>query len=195
MIHEINTTEKSLRDGFAPSIDEVSKATYSVIHEMLSELLEKHSNETWRENMGNLYNAWGRDGDIFRTYNKFFKTEISPWRRDEDGTTHREFEKHIGIEEDKLKTYCEERAEELVDAYVYKLMGKINGVTDVEVKAFSTRGSYHIKGKFNDHDVRVEQIVVHKFSSRHTFFLQFPARIYVDGKFTSAKDFKAFTNN
>lgn len=77
-----------------------------------------------------------------------------------------------------------------VDSFIAKLEGKIGHLTDC-VLQLRGNGEFTIRGMQGDEQVVVDQQVVFKVSSKGTFFLQWPARIYVNGKFVSEKNFKA----
>lgn len=132
--------------------------------------------------------------------------------RDEDGTIRRyhfrDYRKHalaarfIKWENDRmaagaagevntswLDKNAQQFADEQVDSFIVKLEGKIGHLTDVSLH-MTGNGGFVIRGMHGDNAVRVEQQVVFKTSSQGNFFMQWPARIYVNGKFTPEKEFK-----
>ncbi|ARB06103.1 hypothetical protein FDH38_gp049 [Dinoroseobacter phage vB_DshS-R5C] len=90
---------------------------------------------------------------------------------------------------ERLEKHAQDFADAQVDSFIAKLEGKIGHLTDC-VLNLRGNGEFTIRGMQGDAQVVVDQQVVFKVSSKGTFFLQWPARIYVDGKFTPEKKFK-----
>lgn len=88
-----------------------------------------------------------------------------------------------------LEKNAQQFADDQVESFIVKLEGKIGHLTDVSLQMLGN-AAFTIHGKHGDEQVTVEQQVVFKTSSKGTFFLQWPARIYVNGKFISEKEFK-----
>jgi hypothetical protein len=89
-----------------------------------------------------------------------------------------------------LRKNAEENAAAQIAAFAAKLESKLGTLGDFQ--ATFTRGAdFTISGTRNGHRVFVEQQTVFKVSSHGTPFNQFPARIYVDGKFTPAAKYEA----
>lgn len=87
-----------------------------------------------------------------------------------------------------LRKNAEQSADAQIAAFAAKLEKKLGTLGDFT--ATFTRGAdFIITGTRNGHRVVVEQQTVFKVSSNGTPFNQFPARIYVDGKFTPAADY------
>lgn len=87
-----------------------------------------------------------------------------------------------------LRKNAEESADAQIAAFAAKLEKKLGTLGDFT--ATFTRGAdFIITGTRNGHRVVVEQQTVFKVSTHGTPFNQFPARIYVDGKFTPAADY------
>lgn len=93
------------------------------------------------------------------------------------------------LDKDRLRHSADQFGRDQVDSFIAKLTKKIGKLTDVNLSWGSESGSFMIKGKLNEHEVMVKQQVVFKYSSKGNFFLQWPARIYVDGKFIPEKEF------
>lgn len=89
----------------------------------------------------------------------------------------------------KIEKFCQEAAESNVQSYVAKLEKKLGDMEDVAIIDVRD-GSFTITGRLGNSKVVVNQTIVMKFSNRGTPYHQFPARIYVDGKFTPEKNFK-----
>jgi len=70
-----------------------------------------------------------------------------------------------------------------------KMLGKLGPLSSVTVKLLSD-GDVVITGKLKEHNVRIDQQRIINISSRGLMFHQFPARIYVDGKFKSEVAYK-----
>jgi len=90
---------------------------------------------------------------------------------------------------ERIEKYAQQLAEDQVAEFVAKLEKKLCDLTDCEV--VDVKGpSFVIRGNVGDHRVVVRQDIILKRSSKGTLFNQFPARIYVDGKFTPESKFK-----
>lgn len=101
------------------------------------------------------------------------------------------FTGELSISKAALERRATDYADASVDGFTAKLERKLGDLTDVELKYVSAgRGEFVITGKLGDRKVRVEQNVTFNVSPKGTLFNQWPARIYVDGKFTSEAAFK-----
>ena len=89
----------------------------------------------------------------------------------------------------RIEKFCQEAAESNVESYVAKLEKKLGDIEDVAIIDVRD-GAFTITGRLGNSKVVVNQTIVMKFSNRGTPYHQFPARIYVDGKFTPEKNFK-----
>jgi hypothetical protein len=92
---------------------------------------------------------------------------------------------------DKVVEFADQQASDLIDGFVAKLNEKLGDLDAAVVRRASSRGAFTISGQKNDHAVTVEQQVVIKVSKHGLWYAQFPARIYVDGKFTPASKYEA----
>lgn len=94
------------------------------------------------------------------------------------------------VKADRLRKNAEQNADAQIAAFAAKLERKLGTLGDFT--ATFTRGAdFTITGTRNGHSIVVEQQTVFKVSSSGTPFNQFPARIYVDGKFTPAARYEA----
>jgi hypothetical protein len=85
-------------------------------------------------------------------------------------------------------------AKEFADATVASWQGKIQSkLGELEEASVSHLDGYRFQicGLKAGRKVRIEQDMILNFSSKGTPFNQFPARIYVDGKFTPAAKYAA----
>lgn len=88
-----------------------------------------------------------------------------------------------------VAAYAEQYAVEVVESWETKIaekMGELEGATVFNVSACN----FHICGLRFGKAVRIEQDMIVNVSSKGKLFNQFPARIYVEGKFTSAAKYK-----
>lgn len=95
----------------------------------------------------------------------------------------------VGVNQDWLTKQAEVYAELTIADFVAKLTKKLESLTDVEV-LWANGDKFTITGKLGDRKVTVHQDRVFKVSPKGTPFHQWPARIYVDGKFTPEVSFK-----
>lgn len=87
-----------------------------------------------------------------------------------------------------LRKKAEESADAQIAAFAAKLEKKLGTLWDFQ--ATFTRGAdFTVTGTRNGHRIVVEQQTIFKVSNQGTPFNQFPARIYVDGKFTPAAQY------
>ena len=94
----------------------------------------------------------------------------------------------VALNEDRLQRKARQFGEDSVMSFVAKLISKVG---DIEMSLeFLAGADFVIRASVNGHDVRIEQQTVYKYTQRNTLYCQFPARIYVDGKFTPASKFE-----
>lgn len=91
----------------------------------------------------------------------------------------------------RLQKHADDYAEGQVQQFVVKLTQKLGDLTDVRISWADVHGfQCGITGKLRGHDVRVEQSRKFVVNQQGTAFHQWPALIYVDGKFTTEAAFK-----
>jgi hypothetical protein len=90
---------------------------------------------------------------------------------------------------DRIADFAERQARDVVAAFVQKLERKLGDLDHVEMTR-TDGAAFTLTGTLGGRRIRVEQTVVFKASSRGRPFHQFPARIYVDGRFTPEADFQ-----
>lgn len=83
-------------------------------------------------------------------------------------------------------------AENAITAWEAKMTAKMGELDDAEVSHLDGV-RFAITGTKNGHKVRIEQDMILNTSSKGKPFNQFPARLYVDGKFTPESKFKTAT--
>jgi len=97
------------------------------------------------------------------------------------------------VDDAKLIKFSNEQAAACIDLWVEKISSKLGDIEDADIKKLNGY-VYSIAGKRQGKRVFIEQQLIVKSSSKGTIFNQFPARIYVDGKFTSEKKYHAMFN-
>jgi len=90
----------------------------------------------------------------------------------------------------RLEKNAQEYAQAQVDSWRAKIQGKMGELESAKVEWFSQSGQFTITGVKNGRAIAIHQTRIMKTSSRGLLFHQFPARIYVDGKFTSEAAYK-----
>ena len=93
------------------------------------------------------------------------------------------------LDEDRLARSAVEYAENQVASFVNKIKVKLVDLTSVEIPRING-ATFIIRGKLNGQTVRVNQNQTFNISNKGTPYHQWPARIYVDNKFTPAAAFK-----
>lgn len=162
---------------------------------VLNEALEAHKpviqelyKNTILRTYENLTNSFGKTfKGIYNSYSAdSFKYLLSPvlTKGVQDGKLIERF-----IDNEKLEVQSQEYAELTVEAFKAKILEKLGNVENVEVQHL-LNDEFEIKATRNNHKIFLQQRIILKSSSKGKLFNQFPARIYVDGKFTSAKNYK-----
>lgn len=93
------------------------------------------------------------------------------------------------LDEARLAHNAARYADETVAAWRGKIDDKVGELDAATVRRGDGAG-FVIVGTRDGRKVRIEQDMILNVSSRGLLFNQFPARIYVDGKFTSAAAYK-----
>ncbi|CAB4130718.1 hypothetical protein UFOVP122_22 [uncultured Caudovirales phage] len=123
-----------------------------------------------------IYNSW--------TFVRTFRSLVAPVL----AARHRVGDDYA-IDEAKLAKAAADYAEAAVAQWKDKIEGKLGDLTEATV--ISMAGArFGIKGTRAGHDVWIEQDMIVKSSTKGLLFNQFPARIYLDGKFTSEAKYK-----
>jgi hypothetical protein len=99
------------------------------------------------------------------------------------------FDGEYTLSEEKLAMFSARTGEAFADEVVAKVNAKIGELEDGEA-AWVHGGSFTITGTKNGKKVRIDQHQIVNCSVKGKLFNQYPSRIYVDGKFTSAAAFK-----
>lgn len=92
---------------------------------------------------------------------------------------------------EKLDAYASAYATYTVSQVQEKILEKLGDIESIKIDYVRT-DDFQISGTRNGHKVFIQQQVILKSSTRGLLFNQFPARIYLDGKFISAKKYKEF---
>ena len=93
------------------------------------------------------------------------------------------------INSDKLNRAADDYAHAVVESWKGKIMSKLSDLDEPEVDRLDGT-SFRLYGKKGGSDVRIEQNMIINVSVLGTRYAQFPARIYVDGKFMSELAYK-----
>jgi hypothetical protein len=100
------------------------------------------------------------------------------------------FKSFYTLNESAIAKRAEVYATATVEAWEAKIIGKMQELQNAECRYLSGV-SFRITGTRGDKKVSIEQDMILNVSSKGTLFNQFPARIYVEGKFTSEAKYKA----
>lgn len=139
------------------------------IRRTFERMVEKHG-----PSLDGIYNSW----DFARAY----RSLVAQYVTRTDGV--------CSINEDRLAQGAAAYAEAATTEWQAKIECKLGNLELAEVR--NQRGAlFVIVGRRNGHSVAIEQDMIVKFSTRGLLFNQFPARIYVDGKFTAEKKYHA----
>ena len=94
------------------------------------------------------------------------------------------------VNEARIEEGAREYARATAEAWADKIEGKLGELDEAEVKAMGGC-AFRIAGMKGGRRVLIEQDMIVNVSPKGTLFNQFPARIYVDGKFTPAAKYAA----
>lgn len=130
-----------------------------------------------REDLGpdfkGVYNSW--------TWVKAFNNAVKPVFNTATKT----------IDEAKLDAAAQKYADDTVEAWKLKIAAKLGELDTGKVHHISG-ADFCIIGTKDGHNVIINQQMIINVSGKGTLFNQFPARITLDGKSTSAAKFKKF---
>jgi hypothetical protein len=118
----------------------------------------------------NVYNDW--------THARTFRGLVAPALTDKK------------IDEAKLAKLAAMYAAAATDEWKAKIEAKLGGIENVQIRQFNGC-NFLIGGLRAGRKVSIDQNIIVKRSTKGLLFNQFPARIYVDGKFTPEKQYHA----
>lgn len=169
-----NLTDTSAFEAFKPLADRIEARIISRIEKTYAK---------WVEASGGVYKHY-RYNDTSNEAEDFLA--IRRYVRGVSGI-NRSGQKMI-LATDFLAKDAKQIAEDSVLGFVAKLIKKVGDIkmTDLE---FRGGADFSIRADVNGHAVCIEQQTVYKLTKSWTLYCQFPARIYVDGKFTPAAKF------
>jgi hypothetical protein len=93
------------------------------------------------------------------------------------------------IDEDRINRGATLYAERTIESWLGKIQSKMGDLADAKVHRLNDM-RFEIEGARNGRSVRIDQDMIINQSSKGKLFNQFPARIYVDGKFFSEAKYK-----
>ena len=99
------------------------------------------------------------------------------------------------FDKDAVMPHALDYAKDAVRKWEMKIMEKLGDLEEIKVP-YHTDCGFIVCGKRNGQDVAIsQQMILNVRYETYTFFNQFPARIYVDGKSMSASAYKKHFNN
>jgi len=93
------------------------------------------------------------------------------------------------LDEEKVTEAATKYADSVADALLRKIKEKVGLLDSASVHKMNA-DTFLISGKKHGTEVQIEQTMILNHSKLGTIFNQFPARIYLGGKFISAAKFK-----
>lgn len=94
------------------------------------------------------------------------------------------------IDEERLNRNAAAYAERTIESWLGKIQSKIGDLEDAKIYRLDDM-RFEISGSKQGKSVQIDQDMIINQSSKGRLFNQFPARIYVNGKFTSEAKYKA----
>ena len=137
------------------------------------------------EGFRQLSGQWGRDANEYRQLRSFINDTTYSARVKGEAPTRTT--NHVYIAK-QAKTYADDQ----IAAFTHKLLAKLGDLNDVVIHNLSPNAfTFRISGTKLGHKISIEQNRIINVSPKGTMFHQWPSRIYVDGKFTPEKAYKA----
>lgn len=166
-------TSTSAYEAFAPLADRISKEMERRVRFAFQKYCEETGGGIYQRLHSSSNSAAGKHFELCRRY-------VTA----ESGYSFSTGSKLV-LAEAFLTKEAREFGEASVLGFVAKLIEKLG---DIEVRDLTFFGGadFTINARHNGHNIRVDQQTVYKYSARGSLYCQFPARIYVDGKFTPA---------
>lgn len=181
--------QTNLAEAFKPVRDLVEADYVAFIRMHYERLCEKHG-PTLRPNKRLSY-SYSSDYAITSTVIRF--SNLIDSATGEKTTLYRN--SHYQLDEEKLAKGAAEFAKVQVAAHVEKLVSKLEDLENTKLVFGGTGSNFLLTGTKNGHKVSVKQQSILKQSKLGKLFNQFPARIYVDGKFTPEAKFREATES
>ena len=151
---------------------EVAASYIGIVHRLFARMIEKFG-----PSLKGVSNDWNFARPYSQTVSRFVK-------RDGD-----RINSVCSLNEERLAQFAEEYAEAVVKEWLLKIHEKLGELETAEVPRFSG-DRFVIVGTRGGKKVVIEQDRITNVSSNGVVFNQFPARLYVDGKFYSAAKYK-----
>lgn len=175
-------TETNINESFAPLIDNLIDQYTEQTRRLAARYLEEAGTEHFQ------YPYYVRGG-----YTQKDLDQLARWDQINRSLTSHKREVYSTdaptyyLDEEKLAKNADDWAHMQVDGMIAKTVSKIGDLDECHL-TFHGGGDFQIKGKsWCGARVHVEQQTVIKRSKKGTIFAQFPMRIWVNGKFNSAK--------
>lgn len=131
-----------------------------------------------------------------RSWHRIFRGTLSPnVKRDHPadyrytGIPSKEDRYAYIIDEGRLEKNSQEYAEGTAYQWYGKMVSKLGSLDSVDIK-YMQGGNLILTGNRGSIEIRIDQQRIFKTSSLGTPFHQWPARIYVNGKFTTEREYK-----
>jgi hypothetical protein len=170
----------NISEAFEVLIPEIKNQHIKFITAALVRLEEKYGNLGIARR--DLSNSWSPDGACYRKFRSFLKYI-------EGNKPSRNLYEPMEIDHAYIEKVSQQNAEAEVASFVAKLERKFEDLDTAELN-YARGPNFELLGSVGDVNVRIEQQMILKISKNGVLFNQFPARIYVNGKFLSEKNFK-----
>lgn len=126
------------------------------------------------EDMKGVYNSWA--------WARTFRMSVAPNLVNSSAP-------NSGLSQARLEENAKLYAQQTIESLQDKIVSKIGSVESIEIKRLNGC-TFYINGVMNGQTFCLEQTIIVKCSSKGLVFNQFPARIYLNGKFISEAAFK-----
>jgi hypothetical protein len=191
-LHEIMDSIIPVEEGIAP------KTETGIKNKVLMDVLDKYKPAIATRYSSMIESQFKRMVDQFGptlrgVYNsssaKFYRETISNVLERQTGTYRMSELPPQKIDAVRLKKAADSYADETISSWKDKIQNKLGELDNGEVKHLDGY-RFNITGNRGGKNIRIEQDMIINVSSKGTLFNQFPARIYVDGKFISEAKYK-----
>jgi hypothetical protein len=158
----------------------------------LTEVFRKQIEMSVRHNFATLVNAFGPGMKGIYNSNKA-KVWCETVRHCCNQTSNIPAQNEYILDDQLIASFAGKLANEMTKDVIAKVNEKIGELKDANVVRVNG-ANFCIVGRRDVHKVCIEQNQILNVSSKGKLFNQFPSRIYVDGKFTSAAKFATIGN-
>jgi hypothetical protein len=182
-----NLTETTIRAAFNAHHATLVASYHRMTRRMLADVTKHFPTYGTTERA---YSSWHRAAYQYRAIRGMLKTSTDmgyDW--EVHGPHHRQWmaDKPLELNDARVEKNAQQYADDTVDALTLKVLAKVGELAKAELTFVSGTVNFDLVGFAGSRRVVISQQTIINSSKNGNLFNQYPARIYVDGKFMSAK--------